>query len=186
MSNEQRIIDKILAEAKAEEEDILKRAEAEADEIVRAASEKADKEYNAAMKISQGEAEKAAAKEISGAEMEAKKIILSRKQKALEEIIRGAQAKLSGLNDEEYRDVIKDMLGAVNIKNGEIIFSKKDKARLGDLLSEMKIKVSDETRNIGGGFIVKQGEVEFNYTFDSIIAVEREEIERIAAEILFR
>ena len=36
-----------------------------------------------------------------------------------------------------------------------------------------------------GGFIVKNGDIEYNYSFESIITVEKEAIRQAAAEILF-
>ena len=49
----------------------------------------------------------------------------------------------------------------------------------------MGYKVSDETRDIEGGFVVKNGDIEYNYSFKSIITVEREDILQLAAGILF-
>ena len=118
MGNEQKMIDRIIADAKQEAQEILDKAKSEADLKVNSANEKAEKEMASYTKLAEAEAEKAASKEISGA-----------------------------------------------YKKG--------------------IKVSDETRDITGGFIVKKGDIEYNYSFEAIIAVEHEYIEQIAAEILF-
>ena len=67
----------------------------------------------------------------------------------------------------------------------EIIFSKKDKDAFGNKVKEMGYNVSDETRDIEGGFVVKNGDIEYNYSFKSIITVEREDILQLAAGILF-
>ena len=88
MGNEQKIIDKIISDAKADANVILENARKDAEIKINAAKEKADKEMAAYIKLAQAEAEKAAAKEISGAEMSAKKMILAKKQEILEETIR--------------------------------------------------------------------------------------------------
>ena len=52
-------------------------------------------------------------------------------------------------------------------------------------LAEQNVAVSEETRELEGGFIVKKGEIAYNYSFEAILTVETENIEQISAEILF-
>lgn len=185
MGNEQKMIDRIIADAKQEAQEILDKAKSEADLKVNSANEKAEKEMASYTKLAEAEAEKAASKEISGAYMEAKKQILSKKQEILEEVILEAKNKLLNLKDNEYEEIILNMIEKSCTDDSEIVLSKKDKKTLKDVLSKKGIKVSDETRDITGGFIVKKGDIEYNYSFEAIIAVEHEYIEQIAAEILF-
>lgn len=186
MGSEQKIIDKIMADAKAEVDKILADAKAEADQIKNAAKEKADKELAARRKLSEAEAEKAGAKEISGAEMAAKKRILEQKQEILEETIQEAFAQLTKLSDSDYESIIEKMLAGASIDKGtELILSKKDKGRLKKLIEDKGLVLSEEERDITGGFIVKQGDIEYNYSFEAILSVEKEQIEQLAAEQLF-
>ena len=67
----------------------------------------------------------------------------------------------------------------------EIIVSRKDQKRLADVIAEKGFTLSEKTGDIGGGFIVKNGDIEYNYSFASIINVEKEEIQQIVAGILF-
>ena len=184
--NGENIIDKILADAKAEAKKITDDAQKEAEAVLEVANAKAQKESAALGELAQAEANKAAAKEISSAEMLAKKMILNQKQSILEEVITAAKAKLLSLTDVEYKVIIIGMLDKAEIyKNSEIIFNKKDKDAFGKEIAEKGYNVSDETRDIDGGFIIKKGDIEYNYSFESIISVEKEDIEQIAAEILF-
>lgn len=52
-------------------------------------------------------------------------------------------------------------------------------------MKENEFTLSAQTADISGGFIVKNGDIEYNYSFESIITVEKEEIQQIAAKILF-
>lgn len=186
MGNEQKMIDRIIDDANKEAQEILDKAKSEADIKIKSANEKAEKEMASYTKLAQAEAEKAAAKEISGAYMEAKKQILSKKQQLLEDVILEAKNKLLNFKDSEYEKTILNMLEKANCDNdSEIVLSKKDNTILKDALAKKGIKVSKETRDITGGFVVKKGDIEYNYSFEAIIAVEHEEIEQIAAEILF-
>ena len=186
MSSEKKIIDKIVADAVAEKAKILEQAKKEADVVIQKAQEQAAKIKENEDVLSDAEAEKAKGKEISGAEMEAKKMILATKQSCVKMALDRVKQKLSQLSDEEYQDMILTMLEKAE-KGEEIIFSQKDKQNeaLLSKLAQKNFTVSDETRDLEGGFIVKKGEIEYNYSFEAILTVEKENIEQIAAEILF-
>jgi len=186
MENGQNLIDKILADANAQADEVRKTAKSEADSVLTAAQAKAVKEKAAADKITAIEAQKAAAKELSAADMEAKKLILAEKQKCIDEVMSEARKRLASLTPDEYRVIVLDMIKNADCSASEIIFSAKDKAALGKDVEKMGLKVSDECRDIDGGFVVKKGDIEYNYSFDSIIAVEREEIQQLAAGLLFK
>ena len=181
--NGKNIIDKILSDAKAEADSITAQAREKADAMLLSAKQKADKEKAALYELSKAEAEKAKAKEISAAEMKAKKMVLSKKQECIEAVIEDARKKLAGLTDDEYKVIMKAMIK--NAPKGEIILSKKDKEKLAKEIRGMGMEVSDEVRGTDGGFIVKDVDIEYNYSFESIISVEKETIEQIAAGILF-
>ena len=186
MGNGQNLIDKILSDAKAQADEVRAQAQKEADEILSAAQNKADKEKAKADEAAKAEAEKAAAKEISSADMKAKKMILQQKQDCLEEILKEAEKTLCSLKGEEYEKVILSMLkNADTDDKSEIIFSSDDRQTFSLKAKEMGLKVSEETRDIDGGFVVKNGDIEYNYSFKSIISVEREDILQLAAGILF-
>ena len=180
------IIDKIIAEAEEAAKSILDKAQKEADEILRIAQDKADKEADVFDRYAEDEAGKARAKEISGAEMQAKKAVLEKKQSILADIIAEAEKRLSSLDDAEYAKVIGGMLERLDKSCGtEIIVSRRDQKRLADVIAEKGFTLSEKTGDIGGGFIVKNGDIEYNYSFASIINVEKEEIQQIVAGILF-
>ena len=144
-----------------------KKGQKEADAVLKAAQEKVNKELDVFDRNAQAEAEKAAAKEISGAQMQAKKAILETKQEILAETIAEAEKRLLSLDDAAYAKVIGGMLKKLDRSLGtEILVSKKDAARLADVVKENE-------------------DIEYNYSFESIITVEKEEIQQIAAKILF-
>ena len=178
------IIDKIIAEAEEVAKASLAKGQKEADAVLKAAQEKVNKELDVFDRNAQAEAEKAAAKEISSAQMQAKKAILE--QEILAETIAEAEKRLLSLDDAAYAKVIGGMLKKLDRSLGtEILVSKKDAARLADVVKENEFTLSAQTADISGGFIVKNGDIEYNYSFESIITVEKEEIQQIAAKILF-
>lgn len=180
------IIDKIMADADETAKKIISEAQKEADITISAAEDKAAREKIKNDKLVEEEKEKATAKQLSSAQMQAKKAILAQKQDILEEVISEAKSRLINLSDAEYVKTIGIMLDNIDKKFGtEIIVSADDRKRLSDVISEKGFTLSDRTADIDGGLIVRDGEIEYNYSFSSIIAIEKEEIQQIAAKILF-
>ena len=185
MSSEKKITDKIVADAVAEKARILEEAKKQADSVINRAKEQAAKFLENEDVLSDAEAEKARDKEISGAEMQAKKMILAKKQECVKMVLERVKEKLFTLSEQEYIQMIVSMLEKAE-KGDEVVFSQKDKQNnaLMEKLEQKHITVSSETRPLQGGFIVKKGEIEYNYSFEAILAVEKENIEQIAAEVL--
>ncbi|MBR5228454.1 MAG: V-type ATP synthase subunit E [Firmicutes bacterium] len=186
MNRGQNIIEKILSDARAEAAKIEETARLEAEKTIAEAKEKAEKEKLKIETASADEAARAAAKEISSAEMRAKQMILSAKQKCIEDIVNAAKQNLAQLSDQEYSKVILGMIGSAKPSEGcDIILSAADKAKLADEITKQGYVVAEETRDISGGFIIRKGDIEYNYSFESIISVEKEDIDLTAAKILF-
>ncbi len=180
------IIDKIIADAQAQADVILQEAKQEAERTLLIATEKAEKEKIALHKQAEEEKQKIRAKEISGAEMEGKKAILRTKQELLQEIVDTAHKRLCELPDAEYCQMIAGMLSKLDPADGtQLLVNAKDKARLAEVAAQKGFTILDRDCDISGGFIVKQGDIEYNYSFEAIISVEKEEMQQIAASILF-
>ncbi|WP_317853725.1 V-type ATP synthase subunit E [Chakrabartyella piscis] len=180
------IIDKILEKSQSDVAAIQNAAAKEVEKIMDVADEKVMKEKMDISKMADAEAEKIKAKEISAAELQARLLLLETKQTLIADVIAEAESRLESMADAEYCTVIGTMLDAIVKEDGaEIIVSKKDKTRLADVIAQKGYILSNEEREMGNGFIVKNGEVEYNYTFQSILTVEQEEIRQIAAKHLF-
>ncbi len=186
MNNEKKIIDKIIADANSKAQEILTEAQLEVSKKIEAAELKAKKELDAELDIAKVEAVKAKAKEISSRDMIAKKKILETKQQLIDEAIKSAKEKLLSLGDKEVESTIIAMLKQANVDNTiDVILSQKYGIDLKNAIENAGYKISSEIRDISGGFILKKGDIEYNYSFEAIIAVQREELEQIAAKILF-
>ena len=47
------------------------------------------------------------------------------------------------------------------------------------------LSLSEETRNIRGGFILVDGPIEVNCAFETLVRLQREKLEKQVADILF-
>lgn len=180
------IIDKIIEKAEAEAQQIKDNAKLDVDAILKAAEDKASRERDILKKKADLESEKVRMKAISGAELQGKIAVLQEKQGILDEVIAKAKKRLETLPDAQYAQTVSAMLSKLNKEYGtEIIVSENDKERLASVILENGFTLSEERRELDGGFIVKNGDIEYNYSFESIIMVDQEDIRQIAAKILF-
>ena len=199
MAGVENIKEKILRDAELKANEILEKAKLQAKETEEKANRKAAiKAKEISLKSNHEISEK---KRIinSMVELEMRKDILSAKQQLIEEVFDKALERMNNLEGAKYEQVIYDMLMA-SAESGEeeIIMSGDRKKKLSaDFISRAnkalesagkkgKLKISDETRNISGGFILKSRGVEINNSFEAVIRLYRDEIEPKVAEIFFR
>lgn len=132
------------------------------------------------------------------AALEAKKSVLSMKQDAVSKAFEEAQKLIAGLPEGDYVAFLaREAAGASITGEEEVILSEADKAKLGAkavkkanelLAAEGKtafLSLSDETREMSGGLILKQGDIEVNCTVDTLLSLSRGELAARVAEVLF-
>lgn len=194
MNGIEKITARIETDAKSEIAEILREGEEKAERIradYRAQADAAAKEADAAGK----DAAKRQAERLEGAaEMEAKKMLLAAKQSCMDEAFNMAREKLLSLPDGQYSDLLAKIAAKAS-RSGkeEIILSPKDKERVGAkvaekvnmLLKNGKLTVADETRDMDGGLILRDGQVEVNCAFETQLRVLRESMTAEVAAILF-
>lgn len=141
------------------------------------------------------------------AALEARKMLLRTKQQMIDNAFLEAVEKLSVCSEEEYIETLTKLaLSATISGNEEIIFSEADRAKYGKavvaqvnkslsgdniLKSAGKfirgegLKLSDETREIKGGLILKEGSLEIDASFETIVSHLRDDLSADVANILF-
>lgn len=193
-----KIKETILEEANQEKEKIINEAKTQAKEIEARYKSQADQILGSILEKAKKAAEEKKRRIISMAELENRKALLKVKQEIIDEVFEKAKKKLKALPDEQYRNLIADMLMRSTVTgNEEVIISESDRQRitpefiqeinkkLKDIGKEGNLRISDVSRDMIGGFILKSKDVEINSTFDSLIKMEREELETEIAKILF-
>ena len=193
----EQVVEKILAEARAEAEKIKKQAgDTEAGERDKL-KEQLD-EYNEQTEVL---AKKAGEDEeshiLAGARMDIAKQFLAEKRKILDEVYEQASQQLQKLPDEEYRKLCaKLMLEAVETGEEEVIVDKNDKRIDQDLINQVNqqlsskdkgnLKLSEEKQELGGGFILRRGKIKTNVSIRVLLDQARKELEIELAKELFK
>ena len=175
-------IDRILGDARAEADDITDRYQAQANNE---AAELAAKNQKAAAEREE--------RLVSTAQMEARKVGLAAKQEMVEKAYDLALEKLCSMPQEQYVDVLADLLlQASTTGTEEAVFSPEDREHAGKAAVEKankasgkQLTVAQETLPIQGGFILRSGNVEVNCTFDTLVRLQKAETAGAVAKKLF-
>ena len=177
-------IDAILAEARAKAGEITAKAKAEAQAV--------GEEVLAQGRRAAAEREDRLA---STAQMECRKAVLAAKQDVIDEAFEQAHKQLLELPQEKYIALLADLAVQASVTGKEkLIFSAPDRARVGKavvaaangkLAKDAMLTLAEETRPMDGGFILSDGAVEVNCTFDTLIRLQRGALAGEVAKVLF-
>lgn len=198
MAGVEKLKERILEEARLQAQNNIKRAEEQASEIYKAAREEADIKSRAIIEKAQNDALERKKRIMSYAALEARKQRLKAKQEMVDEAFEKALDRLKSLSQKEYMGILADMIvKSVGDGGQEVILSQKDREAMGASLVETvnkkleekgvpgRVRLSDETRELGGGFILKAGNVEMNNSFEAVIRMQRERLEAEVVQVLF-
>jgi len=192
----EQVVEKILADAKAEAEKIKKQAE----EAQAAEQAKLDEQLSEYKKQTDTIAQKAGkdkkAHLLAAARMDIAKEYLAEKRKILDEVFVQAREQLQNLPDDDYRKLMtKLMLGAVETGDEEVIIGNEEKRidqkfikSINQQLSPGRkgnLKLSEEKANLTRGFILKRGKIKNNVSIEVLLAQARKELEIESAKELF-
>lgn len=124
--------------------------------------------------------------------MEARKSVLSVKQEMVEKSFDLAVQQIVALPDEKYTAFLANLVKKAGpVGDEEIILNAADRARVGEALIKAvnadgaKMKLSDETRDIKGGLILRRGSIETNCSVELLVELCRGELSAKLADVLF-
>ena len=187
------ITSKIIYDAEREAVLISQEAAARREEILALARKEAE-EKREAMRAD-GEAERAAMVErnVSVAKIDAGKLILEEKQILIERCLAEAVKKIASLDGDVYLKFLADTAKTLAPEGGELILSERDREKYGEKLEKLleesgggKYALSEETRKIKAGVIVKRGSVYVNGSVEARIDAMRSELVPEVAARLFK
>ena len=192
----EKVIEKILSDANIEAEKI-KQASEEKEAAEQARLDEQLKEYKAQTEIlARKAAEEEKAHLLATARMDIAKQFLAEKIRIIDEVFAQAQRQLQDLPDEDYRKLMtKLMLQAVETGNEEVIIDNNETRIDQDFINKINkqlgpddkgnLKLSGQRRNIGAGFILRDGKINNNASLSTLSAQLRTQLEIELAKELF-
>ena len=193
-------IEKITAKIAADAEADVTRILAETEEKVRAigaeAQAQAEKERTDILNRGRKAADERLERLQSASQMEKRKLLLGAKQEVVSEAFDLALEKLCQLPEKDLVDLLAALAVEASSTGREaLVFSVKDRARIGKqvvmatnealVTGTGQLTLSEETRPIQGGFIMLNGDIEINCTFETLVRMQRESLEWAVAKKLF-
>ena len=193
MNGIDRITNRIEADAQAEIERILGEAREEAERILAQGHAQAEAEKAELTTRNKRIAAEREERLVSMAQMEARQVSLAAKQEMVEKAYALALEKLCAMPDDRYTQVVAALLvQAAPDGRGEVIFAPEDAKRIGEAAVAQANKtlngtliLSEEVRPIRGGFILKNGNVEVNGSFETLVRLQRAQTAGAVAKTLF-
>ncbi len=193
-----KITSRILADAEAE----CAAVRAESDrhcEAIRAENEKrAQDEYWRLVREGVKDTEQRVQRMDRTARLEAKKSVLNMKQEAVSRAFDLAKDKIAELPERDYVAFLaREAAEAAITGQEEVIFCERDRKSVGakavkaanELLAAKGmpglLTLSDATRDMAGGLMLKQGDIEVNCTVDTLLDLTRDELAARVADVLF-
>lgn len=127
------------------------------------------------------------------AQLECRKELLAAKQEVIDASFALALEKLLSLPEDKYVELLVRLAcQAAPSGKGTLIFSQTDRDRVGSaviLAANEKLggslTLSGETRPINGGFVLSDGRVEVNCSFETLVRLQKAELTGKVTGVLF-
>ena len=194
--NAEQVVQKILAEAKAEAEKIVNDAKAKAaeqgDQLDSQIAEFEDKTAQLAREAAEDKLQRM----LAGARMDNGKQLLAAKGEILNDIFEQSKKAVNDLSDERYLAwVTAAMKQAVESGDEEVIIGKDEKRIDEAFISRVNkqlgagfkgnLSLSSQRADISGGFILARGKVQINASTDVMIESLKESMQIELSQMLF-
>ncbi len=193
-------LDKIIGQIRQESEELCSQtvaaAQEEADRILQEAQEAAQAECSRMEKRSQQAVKDALERGHSAADLQKRRGILAFKQQMVREVLDQALEEMKHIEEKPYFEALI-RLAARSAMPGEgvIYFSAADQKRLPADMEERlnrelkdpraSLKISPESREMEGGFVLSYGGIEENCSFDALFESAGEQLQDVVTRILF-
>lgn len=182
------ITEKIKQEANEYKASVLAKTEATKNELIEIAQKDANDIIEDYKSRSLKDAKILVERRKSVADLECRKLMLNMKQDIIDSCFDGALSLFLNLDDDKYLDFLLGQLKKHSDEGGEILLNSKDSARIGNKLVSMlgdKFSLSQETANIQGGVLLKQGNVIMNASIETLMDNLKQDIGASVAKELF-
>lgn len=183
MTNLENLTQRILEDAKEEAEEIIRIAEQKKADLINEKVESALIDREKILKKAQLESNLLKERIISDANLSRRDEILKAKQEIIEKVFEHAMKELQQMDDEEYIHFLQKKLADIELKGTEVLIVPKNKRILIQNLN-LPIKVCKE-ETVDSGFIITRDSLQINYSFQSLMDFNREELETLVAQQLF-
>lgn len=189
----EKITSAIIDEAKAECEQIMNAAKAKSSGSVKTLKKRIVEETDVAVKAAEEEREKIISRRRSVADIDGKKIVLKKKQELISGCFEQAIAHIVSMEEDRYVTFLVSLGKASGLQEGELIFNERERGAIGRKVADAlnreveggRFTLSEETRELRGGYMLKKGRVYINNSVEAMVEEKSRDLTGAVAEILF-
>lgn len=196
MSGLEKMKAQILEEAEGSAREILSIAQKEADSLFAAKKVQAEKEVEEIDAAAKAHSKENRERAVSAAEMKRRRTLLGAKQQLINEVLKEAYEKVTGLSDEAYFEILERVLEKYVLpEEGRICFSQKDLDRMPETFRTKAKEIAKgkggslafawKAEKIDGGFLLIYGGIEENCTIKALFDSKKEELSDQVNRLLF-
>ena len=194
MKGIEKITARIAADAEAANSAVREESAKRIAEIRAEYDKKAQEEAAAILRAGEKEAQQHASRIERNAQLEAKRDVLGIKQEMVSKAFELAKSKFALMPQAEYVAYLSRQVVSCCSGEAQLVLNAADKEKYGAQLEVLcnvllkgkgSVTVAEETADIVGGFILKQGDVEVNGTIDILLELIRGELAAQVAQVLF-
>lgn len=187
------LIDKIMGEAKGHSERIEAAAKAEAESTLTRYKAEAETEAARITDAAQAQAEAVARRAQSQGGIEERNLLLTARRELIDSAFAKAYELLCTLPDDQKAGFLTRMAVESQTADAQIVFSQKDAALGREVVKRVNeanaakgisLTLAPEAGSFGGGFILRQGSVETNCTFEVLVKNIQPRLEAEIAALL--
>jgi len=186
-----KIIEKIISDAKADAKQTEAQTIKQIDEMRTAHEKQTKKQIDELKKEFAVKESLLESRAKTMADLEARRNLLAIKRELVEASFVEASKKLTVLDPKEYLGFIEKLIRNLDDKRGEIIVGTGEKSITQSFIDSINektdsaYKLAPETGNFEGGFVLRNGKVETNCTLSMLVAQAKRNLEQKVASILF-
>lgn len=189
----EKITTAIIDEAQTECEQIMNKAKTKGNGAIAALQKRIVIETEVAVRDAEEEREKIISRRKSVADIDSKKIILTKKQELINRCFEQSVEHIINMEQDRYVNFLAATGRASGLDQGALIFNKKERETVGqkvvDVLNKIveggRFTLSDETRNLKGGYMLQKGQVYINNSVEAMVEEKRRDLMGDVADILF-
>lgn len=174
--------DALAANAAGNADAILRDYQAQADAVARDSAQRAETQAAEHLEHLNG-----------SSQLVCRQRVLAAKQQLIDEAFARAAQALTALPQAEYVDLLASLAAENGSGDEELLLSKTDRDAVGAAVVEAAnakkpgaaFRLSEETRDTGGGLVLRRGRVELNCSFTEKLRQLRQEESSAVAQLLF-
>ncbi len=186
--SEKAIIERIIADAQKQSEDIIADAKIKAKSTTTKASQIVEENLTKAKEKCNLDSQETLRRRMSVANLDAKKHRLFVKQQLINETFELARKKIINLSDADYLKLIGNIINKYAVSGETVTISANDKKRITQEFldnAKLDLKLSKEYGNFDGGVVLSKSGYDKNLTLDVLIKESRENVEDKVALVMF-